>query len=426
MYFFFVYYMINNLIHLKIDVKLDNLTRIFMSAVYKVGVTYHLGREFGPDLTGKADTFTLKYKLQGSSDDWTVVDADFTEVIDGSYTVPVSFDTKGSYVIAIESSEDGIETLTGNVIVNNANIDDVKAAVDNARVVIDQIAEDVDGLNGATMDELKEQLAYIRQLSEDTKDVKIWIDGDETAKISEGVVLTGDTSGATGKVSAVDYNGDQTVVLMHNVEGTFENDETVNNGDESTDGKIVKNEINTVNSIIEYVEAINNAVSEGNTGLSALKGYTDDIENMLLGTEKLANGDDNPFYDEDFPGAAKNKDLHDGFADLKSSMDDAKASIEDKIANARQDVLDATDAIKSVVDGNKDKLEDDGYGLEALKNLIDGVSTKVTDTTDDIKDILNDADNGLKAVKDAIMDKLNSMDGKLDDIKAATASRMIL
>ena len=219
-----------------------------MSSIRKAGVAFYPGREFGPDLTGKADTFAIKYKIAGSADAFTEPGDAFSEMDAGTYTVPLTLPTVGDYLVVIESSEDGVESLAGNVVVAAANIDDVKLAIDNLRTVADSIAADVDGLDGDTLSSIEANLNALKALIDDE------------------------------------------------------------------DGA-------TVNSVMEWVEKIDAALVDGTSGLSALSGFTDDIENMMVGTEFLADGSTaNPFYDENNPGVAKEASLVAALSTLQDNI----------------------------------------------------------------------------------------------------------
>lgn len=190
----------------------------------------------------------------------------------------------------------------------------------------------------------------------------------------------------------------------------------------------------TVNSVMEFVAQIDAALADGTSGLTALKGFTDDVENMLIGTEFLSDGvTANPFYDATNPGVAKESSLATGFADLSTTLDTRVTTITDAITAAKDAVKVETDAIKAVVDANKLTLEDAGYGLGALKTLIDTLSTDLGTSTTNVTNILNDATNGLAAINanittrfDTVDATLASMDGKIDDISGGASTAQIL
>jgi hypothetical protein len=178
-----------------------------------------------------------------------------------------------------------------------------------------------------------------------------------------------------------------------------------------------------VDSVMEFVTQINAALESGATGLSALAGYTDDIENMLNGTEFLANGTTpNPFYDAVNPGVAKESTLAVAFTNLQTDIAVFRTSLETKADNIQA----ATNAVKVVVDANRAHLENAGYGLLALKNLVDALALNVQTHGTNITALLEDGTNGLAAIKTEIVSRFDSVDadlasieGKIDNLGSA-------
>ena len=380
-------------------------------SVKKAGVAFKAKVETNADLTGQSDGFSAFYikDADGSKVD---VSGSFTEDDNaaGVYFSPaITIDEAGDYTLVITNSDIGMDNHPTPLVVTRATIDDVKDAIDELRVVADTVAADVDGLDGQNLQDIKDGIAAVRQLINDTKDVRITIAGDETAIVVEGATITGDTSGATGTVSEVSYDSDadETTALILGVEGSFETDETVNDGTDSTTGKITAIVVNTVNSVLEFVEAVNSAIEDGATGLAALAGYTDDVENMLLGTEKLANGDDNPLY------GANNADLKALMETLVTNLDDSRNAISDKMDNAKAEIIDKVDAVKAVVDANKAILEDSGYGLDALKGKLDTLSSDLASDKDDIMAVITEETKGLVGIYDTMVSRFDSVDSQL-------------
>lgn len=191
----------------------------------------------------------------------------------------------------------------------------------------------------------------------------------------------------------------------------------------------------TVNSVLEFVEKIDAALSNGGGGLSALEGYTDDIENMLLGTEFLADGTTpNPLFgNTNINIMAALNNVTTGLPAIKTAMTDAKASIETKIDTLKTDLQADVAAVKVVVDANKATLENAGFGLSALKTAIDTLGTALTAHDTDIKAILNSATFGLEALKnlittrfDAVDTKLTSIDGKVSAMGASVSGKVFI
>jgi hypothetical protein len=182
----------------------------------------------------------------------------------------------------------------------------------------------------------------------------------------------------------------------------------------------------TVNSVMEFVTQIDAALADGASGLAALSGFTDDIENMLNGTEFLADGTTpNPFYDATNPGVAKQSTMLDKFAEVLAAVGGATDY------TPRFDTLDASiAAVQAVVDANKLLLEDAGFGLDPIKQAIDAIQLAVTTHDTDIKALLENADFGLANLKtimetrfDTVDATLATMDGKLDAMGSAQGFR---
>ena len=180
----------------------------------------------------------------------------------------------------------------------------------------------------------------------------------------------------------------------------------------------------TATTVIDFVTQINDALAGGaGSGLSALEGYTDDIENMLTGTEFLRDGTtSNPFYDANNPGVAKESSLKSGFATLSGSLSTAITTINNATTAAKDAIIVKTDALQVVVDANKVTLEDAGFGLAALKTLIDNVNTSVQTGETNILNVLNDAANGLTAIKTELVSRFDNVDAKLLTIEGKVES----
>jgi len=170
------------------------------------------------------------------------------------------------------------------------------------------------------------------------------------------------------------------------------------------------------------------AIQDGGVNVDNLVNGQADVQAMLRGDEFLSDGTtSNPLYGnglDDIYGKVETL-----LTDVQSAITTAKDNVISEIDTFKTSVEGKVDAVKTVVDANKLTLEDAGYGLSALKDLLDALTTNVNniDTSNtDVTDILNDATNGLAAIKTTIMDKLDSMDTKLDGIGGSTRARIIL
>lgn len=183
----------------------------------------------------------------------------------------------------------------------------------------------------------------------------------------------------------------------------------------------------TVNSVYEFVENINNML-EGSAGVQNLLKINKNLEHMLNGSAKLEDDVDNPtagkglvaIFDEIEAGNADveaikglAENAQHGFAAIKQSVVDARASIEAKIEalmdedNANS-LISKINTIKSVVDAN-------GGKLDALNTALLDPATGAVKGINDKLDVLNTA---LGEVKTELSDKIA-------EVKALVTDRFI-
>lgn len=380
-------------------------------SIKKAGVAFKLKLGTNVDLTGEAANFAAYYIADATGIKTDIVTA-FTEDVNtaGLYMVEVTIPVSGDYTMVINNSNIGMGNHESPLVVVDATIDDVKIVVDALQTTLSTVAADVDGLNGESLLAVKNEVQAVKDLISKSGAQNLTVIGDQTLNYINGSLVTGDTSGATGTVtsSTYDIGSDTTTIVIEDAVGVYAAGELLDGVDSVVTVK------NITDSVLEFVEQINVALDNGGAGLSALAGYTDDIENMLTGTEFLADGTtSNPFYDVTNPGVAKESSLAATLASLQGDLTAQTTSLESSITAAKDLVIIRTDAIKAVVDANQANLENAGYGLLALKNLIDGVSTDVGIAETNILNVLNDASNGLIAIKTDLLARFDSVDAKL-------------
>lgn len=174
----------------------------------------------------------------------------------------------------------------------------------------------------------------------------------------------------------------------------------------------------TVNSVMEFVEEINGALTSGATGLAALKGYTDDVEALLLGTEFLSDGvTDNPLY------GANN-------ADLKALIGTNLVTLQGNLASAQTAVVSAIDAAKVLIQAdiaavnalttaNKGLLEDPANGLAEIKAAVDAVASSIAGGGGtSLGDLINDLDGDVVILQAAMNSRFDTVDANLANIEA--------
>lgn len=166
-------------------------------------------------------------------------------------------------------------------------------------------------------------------------------------------------------------------------------------------------------------------IQSGGVNVDSLINGQADIAAMLRGDEFLADGTTaNPLHNNGLDEIHGKVDTL--LVDVQTAITTAHDNIVTEMGLAKVSIETKIDAVQTVVDANKLTLEDAGYGLAALKDLLDALTTDVADSETNLTNILNDATNGLSAIKTAIMDKLTSMDAKLDTIGGSTRSRIYL
>jgi len=422
-----------------------------MSSIRKAGVAFYPGVGVSPDLTGLASTFALKYMKRGGS----FVDAGltFTEDNAGTYTAPLTLTEVGDYIVIIESSDSRIENLEGNVLVTAASIDDVNNAVTALQSDMTSVKTQIDLLDEESVNSLKTDVSNIQStlselstLIDSSGYTGLKITGDVTSELEIGDEINDRDDSGSGTVVSIDFDGTDTWVTLDNRSGSWTVGDVIEvQSKPNLSGAVgapYDDTVNPMDSVMEFVKAINDELEGGFGALGVLKGYTDNIELMLEG-KQYKNTDGSIVIEENSYGLSEIYDAIDSssgdttyirgkvdqiiqnvsnigtdISNIVTQIDDLEALIDPKI-----------DAIKTVVDANEATLEDAGYGLSALKDLLDTLTNSVGNIATDNSDVLavlNDGVNGLEAVKTTIMNKLDAMDTKLDNITGATGSRIFI
>jgi len=385
-------------------------------AIKKAGIPFKLKLDTNADLTGQAAGFSAYY-IEDLTGTKTVVSNAFVEDANtaGLYMVDITIPTAGDYTLVINNSGIGMDNHAAPLVVVNATIDDVKAVVDTLTTTMNTVAADVVNLDGASLSTIQTNIQNVVSLIDDpTKTVAVTVSGDETALLATGAVISNKAAGAgtfTGTVDSSTFDGTNTIVNFSNVDATVGLGDLVvgdvlSDGTVDTTGTVVTIDslLSPVNSVLEFINKINADLTTGASSLSVLSGYTDDIENMINGTKFLNDGvTANPFYDATNPGVAKESSLTSGLTNiqtaLETSLTDAQAAIQADIA-----------AVKTVVDANATVLTDAGFGLAALKTLIDTASTTNATNTTNVLALLNDSTNGLSAINANLTTRFDSVD----------------
>lgn len=173
-------------------------------------------------------------------------------------------------------------------------------------------------------------------------------------------------------------------------------------------------------SLKELIQTIVDSQSVGKTVLDALTSYTDDIENAIMGSDTLKDGSVNPFKDK------TGHHIYDLLVTTSQYLGGAITTAQSAIvadAQATRDlVLTKIAAVKAVVDSNASSLSNVGYGLPALKILLDDILSNTAGGTQSVIDVLNDSENGLVKIKSLIELGFAGVNTKLDTISSKLTS----
>jgi len=128
----------------------------------KTNIPTRLGLKSHKDLTGQASTITGGFRIDGSDDSFTAFSNAFTEDAQpGTYLVKHTFTAAGLYEVKFDSTNPDIGTHFAKVEVSDANIDDVKNAVDAVQVDVTGIKAVTDLLNTTELENLAEQITAV-------------------------------------------------------------------------------------------------------------------------------------------------------------------------------------------------------------------------------------------------------------------------
>jgi hypothetical protein len=432
-------------------------------SVKKAGVQFYITVDTGADLIGAGSNFSLVVRNNDNGDTSTgITTGSFTELSEsaGTYQAAVTIANAGDYTVIIKNPTNNLGNITAPLIITNATIDDIYQAVDTLESISTNIFNEVQNLDGdsiaavqASISNLSEEIESISGLLANKTALLTFSSTDESANIDVGTIVTGQDSSAVGRVETVTVSGGDTVVKLSQVIGEFTASGTAEqiSGDGGTTTSGIDSVVygNTAtDTLMEFVEEIN-ATLNSEDGLAVISGYTDDIENMLNGTEYLKDGSTpNPFYDATNPGVAKESTAVEALATLQAAITTAENNVNshtDLLVGANSDTATGTlfgdlYLLKQVVDANRTHLEDSGYGLGALETLLNSVESTLGSPTDNaggntvyskIADVTSELGNGvygLSAIKtflESMDDKLDSIEGKVDDIIQGAAGARV-
>lgn len=330
----------------------------------KAGIAFPLTLDTIPDRTDiTPESFVVKYSLANSTNVPTVSTGTTVEKGDGAYVHMLTINQVGYYTINVLVPGDGStyedDNVNISVLVTNATVDDVYDYVAVVDGKIDSIKSQVDLLDEATLNGLNSQIGQVQ--------TKL---ADITALIS----------------------------------------------DENDPG---------ITSLKELLQQLSDSVGGSNNTLSAIQTYitqaTDDIENMIAGTDTLADGSPNPFKGNtniDIMAALSSMGVT-----LQQAIDAAKTAVEAKIDAAKAELVDDIAAVQAVVDANQDLLESDVFGLAKLMTTLEAFKTAETNHFTSVTSDLSAISTAISTMNAAMSTKLDNIETKIDTVTSYVKRR---
>lgn len=392
-------------------------------------------------IDSKAVTFGLNKDLEGA----VAASAKVEKVGNtGTYKASATITNVGDYLVVVSNYELGMGNTTYPLTIESANIDDVKTVLDTVQTDVTNIQSKVNTLSTTALDSISTQInsvdgvvTNIKGMLDGSQDVILTLNGDETAKLVAGDTVTGDTSKASGVVSVSSYDSTTkiTTVTVNNATGKFAKGETLNNGSASTTGTVQSIINDAINDVLTFVKDINSALTTGGSSLAALQSLNDNIEYMLQGTAKLADGSANPLAGMGLNGimtaiaAVKGdtaairtlaEDSAYGFAAIRTAIDNGRNSIESEIAaltdtSVKTSLISKISAAQTAIAANATTLGDSTYGLSAIKTELDTLSA-VFASGGSIETQLTSLESYTQNLSSAISAQTTHIDGKFADV----------
>lgn len=325
----------------------------------KAGIPFPLQLDTTPDrATIAPEDIIVTYSLANSTNTPTTSSGNTIVKDNGNYVHMATINQNGYYTVNVFLPGDGVtsddENISTTVLVTNATVDDVYTLVGTVDGKIDAIKTQVDLLDEETLNALNTQINSVQ------------------TKLQDIVSLISDENDAG------------------------------------------------ITSLKELLTQLSTSVAGSNSSLTAIQSYitaaTDDIENMIKGTDTLADGSANPFKGN------TNIDIMEALnslgVTLQQAISDAETAVLAKISESQTAISTLLDSIQTAVDSNKSLLESDVYGLAKLMTTMEAFKSAETNhftTVIDAIDAISTASSGSTA---ALSSKLDTIETKVDEVKA--------
>jgi len=215
------------------ELTLDSATSFPRGSVLKIGDNY------SRVVSVAGNVVTLKHGLAVAVVGGATVDLSGRT---GTYGLPVTFPAKGKYTVHMSNPSIGMDNEAAPVSVENADIDDVKLLIDTLQADMSAVKSQVDALDEDEVNNISEKVTELTTTLNTVHKLILNTDGSGSAvpsivvagellsptlNIVAGDTLTGNTSGATGIVANIAFDGTNTTIELSNVSGVFQTGETL-------------------------------------------------------------------------------------------------------------------------------------------------------------------------------------------------------
>jgi len=366
-----------------------------MGAIKKAGVEFYAKIDTNRDLIGAASQFSAEVIVDASGDVLTNDSANasigsFTEVgSTGIYRAPVTLTDEGDYTVSVKWQDpddtDNHEYIPFPVEVKAADMSDIKSLIDALQTDMTAVKGQVDTLDEDELNGIAESVA---DLANHVATVEGLLDGDDNASLQVLKDLLDQIAGTEG---------------LESIKGFVDNVELMLEGKAYTDTEgnaVTADDSRGLVEIYNAITANGTSISDANTAIANLDTKVGNIQTSVEGK----------------------------IADVQAAVD----ALTD--ADNADSLVSKVNAIKTVVDANKATLEDAGYGLDALKTLIETADSAIDALAadwadggrlevrfDTIDTTLADLNTAVNDAKDAIQTDIANLSTSLDN-KYATLS----
>ncbi|MCI4435213.1 MAG: hypothetical protein JHC33_00155 [Ignisphaera sp.] len=330
-------------------------------SIRKQGIAFSPSVSLSQSQTGLADTFSGKYRLEGTTGDWTSFPNKFVEVTPGFYQTTLTITAVGVYDVVMESTNQNVSTVHTKVVIVAATTDDIAAALTAAQGDITSILTKVNTLDDKVLADINTAVTDV-----DTKlaDLKTMLSSEEEPAINTlRDLLQQITAAGTSRDSVISALTSYTV----DIENILNGSKTLKDGSPNPFyGKTthdVYDRINGIESeILAAIRLVQTYVSESlGTTNNLIKGSTDSIINAIKSNNDVLTGND---------GLAA---IHTAVTAVQAALDTDSKSAADQFTA----VINSLNGLNTSITSFNSTIENK---LDSIATKIDGVAATQANT----------------------------------------------